>query len=124
MWRTCPTALTPNTCAGRRRTLPAGTPPGTPTLPPFPCTRPRPAAEELCQLVRPGAPRPSPLPPGAGPGLTPAAPSTPQEHPLRKLTHFAPPAYGHVPVIVTARTIHSLDPNEPAPAALLLYGPD
>lgn len=43
---------------------------------------------------------------------------------MRKLTHFEQSAFGHTPVIVTARTIHTLDAGEPAPEAILVYGPD
>ncbi|CAA9217115.1 MAG: Exoenzymes regulatory protein AepA precursor [uncultured Arthrobacter sp.] len=43
---------------------------------------------------------------------------------MRKLKHFEKRSFGHVPTIVTARTIHSLSAEEPAPQAFLTYGPD
>jgi predicted amidohydrolase YtcJ len=43
---------------------------------------------------------------------------------LRKLKHFEQQSYGHVPVIVTARTIHTLADGEQAPEAMLVLGGD
>jgi predicted amidohydrolase YtcJ len=43
---------------------------------------------------------------------------------LRKLKHFEQQSYGHVPVIVAARTIHTLAAGEQGPEAMLVLGGD
>ncbi|GLB67884.1 amidohydrolase [Arthrobacter mangrovi] len=43
---------------------------------------------------------------------------------MRKLQSFHRQSFGHVPVIVTARTIHTLSDGDPSPEAFLTFGPD
>ncbi|GAA1638917.1 amidohydrolase [Georgenia ruanii] len=42
---------------------------------------------------------------------------------MRKLAHFDARPYGHDPLVLTARTIHTLDADRPTAEALLLVGP-
>jgi predicted amidohydrolase YtcJ len=42
---------------------------------------------------------------------------------MHTLTHFENRPYGHRPTVLTARTIHNLDPDRPSAEALLVIGP-